>query len=48
MLRSWESYKEEASSGFIPVVLNKNEIFDLDDEEDWQIAEALFETFHDK
>ncbi len=48
MLKSWEAYKAEVVRGFIPVVLNKNETFDLDDEEDWQIAEALFDTFHNK
>jgi N-acylneuraminate cytidylyltransferase/CMP-N,N'-diacetyllegionaminic acid synthase len=46
MLRSWKAYKKEMARGFIPVVLNKKEAFDLDDEEDWQIAEIIFNAFH--
>jgi CMP-N-acetylneuraminic acid synthetase len=46
MLRSWKAYKKEMARGFIPVVLNKKEAFDLDDEEDWQIAEVIFNAFH--
>jgi CMP-N-acetylneuraminic acid synthetase len=44
MLRSWKNYKKEIARGFIPVVLNKKEAFDLDDEEDWQIAEIMFKA----
>jgi len=42
MLYSWKAYKREMVKGFVPVFINKKEAFDLDDEDDWEIAEAIF------
>jgi CMP-N-acetylneuraminic acid synthetase len=41
MLNSWKAYKAEMLKGFSPVVLNKKEAFDIDDEDDWSIAQKL-------
>jgi pseudaminic acid cytidylyltransferase len=43
VLNSYEKYKEEVvAKGFLPVELPKTRNFDLDDEDDWTIAEAVF------
>ena len=42
MLRGWEDYKLNMVNGFIPVIISKQETFDLDDEDDWRIAETVF------
>lgn len=43
VLNSYENYKREIFyNGFVPVWLPKTRNFDLDDQEDWEIAEAVF------
>jgi CMP-N-acetylneuraminic acid synthetase len=43
-LRGYAAYKEEvAANGFLPVPLPKERTFDLDTQDDWAIAEAVFQ-----
>ena len=45
VLRTYESYKKEiVLNGFVPIWLPKARNFDLDDKEDWMIAEAVFKA----
>jgi CMP-N-acetylneuraminic acid synthetase len=49
VLRSFESYKKEIfTNGFSGIPLSKQNNFDLDDVEDWFIAEAIFEALRKK
>jgi hypothetical protein len=43
-MTSYERYKNEiVKNGILPIPLPKTNNFDLDDMEDWKIAEAVFE-----
>ena len=42
MLDSWDNYKFHMTNGFLPVKISKKTAIDIDDKEDWEIAQAVY------